>query len=230
MRIFLHLLILLMTANLVQAGEKDLYDFLWLDPDKSVYVLQNKIYPKDNSLYVDMGYINGLSNDFQDTAGAQVKAGYYFKEEWAVELSYSTYSYQNNSTYESIKVINGAEPFIRRVNNNTALYLIWSPFYGKINTFNKIFYFDWSFGAGVGQMNSESNLKSVTNPALPNQFNTETYNPIMLKTNLKFHLNRRIHLGLEFNNANFQAGSPKAPSKNDWRQNNDVIFSLGVSF
>ncbi len=36
------------------AGEKDLYDFQWLDPDKSVYVLQNKIYPKNKTFYVDI--------------------------------------------------------------------------------------------------------------------------------------------------------------------------------
>ena len=77
MKNFLHLLILVMIPNWIQAGENDLYDFLWLDPDKSVYVLQNKIYAKNKSLYLDMGYINGLSNAFQDTTGAQLKLGYY---------------------------------------------------------------------------------------------------------------------------------------------------------
>mgnify|MGYP000697543964 CR=1 FL=1 len=31
----------------VMATEKDLYDFLWLDPDKKVYVLQNKVHKKE---------------------------------------------------------------------------------------------------------------------------------------------------------------------------------------
>jgi outer membrane beta-barrel protein len=230
MKRFLHLLILVMIPNWLQAGENDLYDFLWLDPDKSVYVLQNKIYPKDHTFYVDLGYISGQSNAFQDTTGAQLKAGYYFKEEWAVELGYGTYSHLNNSTYESLKVINGAEPFSRKANRLTTAYLVWSPFYGKINTFNKIFYFDWSFGVGVGQLEAESNLDSVTDPLKPNTYKAESYNPAMFKTNLKFHLNRRVHLGLEFQNANFQAGSPKSPSKKEWRQLNDLIFSIGVSF
>lgn len=230
MKNFLHLLILVMIPNWIQAGENDLYDFLWLDPDKSVYVLQNKIYPKNKSLYLDFGYINGLSNAFQDTTGAQLKVGYYFKEEWAVELSHSSYSHSNNSTYESLKVINGAEPFSRKMKTLTSAFIIWSPFYGKINTFNKIFYFDWSFGLGTGDMQAESNLESVTNPALPSSFKGESYNPLLLKSNIKFHLNRRVHLGVEFHNANFQAGSPKSPSKKEWRQMNDLVFSLGVSF
>lgn len=230
MKRFIHLLILVMIPNWLQAGENDLYDFLWLDPDKSVYVLQNKIYPKDKTLYFDIGYVNGLSNAFLDTTGSQFKAGYFFKEEWAVELGYTTYAHTNNSTYDSIKAVNGADPFSRKSRRLTAAYLIWSPFYGKINTFNKIFYFDWSFGLGSGILDASSNLESVTDPSLPSSFDSETYNPLLLKTTLKFHLNRRTHIGIEFQNANIQAGSPKAPSKKEWRQLNDLIFSIGVSF
>ena len=230
MRRYLNLLILIMIPNWVQAGESDLYDFLWLDPDKEVFVLQNKIYPKDKTFYTDLGYINGQSNEFQDTKGAQLKFGYFFKEEWAVEISYMGYSHMNNSTYESLKAINGAEPFSRKANTLTSAYLIWSPFYGKINTFNKIFYFDWSFGVGTGTLNAESNLDSVRNPGQPNTFKSETYNPAILKTNIKFHLNRNIHLGVEFHNMNYQAGTPKSPSKKEWKQMNDLIFSIGVSF
>ena len=32
--------------TVLPASEKDLYNFLWLDPDKKVYVLQNKIHKK----------------------------------------------------------------------------------------------------------------------------------------------------------------------------------------
>lgn len=230
MRRYLYLLILIVIPNWVQAGESDLYDFLWLDPDKEVFVLQNKIYPKNKSLYVDIGYVNGLSNEFQDTTGAQLKFGYYFKEEWAIELSYMGYAHTNNSTYESLKVINGAEPFSRKANKLTSAYLMWSPFYGKINTFNKIYYFDWSFGVGTGTLDAQSNLESVTNPSLANTFKSEQFNPAILKTNIKFHINRNLHLGVEFQNMNFQAGSPKAPASKEWKQMNDLIFSIGVSF
>ncbi len=225
-----HLLILLMTPLFGQAGEKDLYDFLWLDPDKKVYVLQNKIYPKDKSFYLDLGYISNISSNFEDVNGASFRAGYYFHEEWAVEFQHNKYSSKTNSTYESVKIVNDAEPFIRRPLDITSLFIVWSPFYGKINTFNKIYYFDWSFGLGYGQMNAESNLDSVRNPGSPNTFDTETYNPIQLKTNLKFHINRNFHIGAEVLNTNFQAGSPKFPDRKEWKQHNDFVLTLGVSF
>lgn len=219
-----------MFCNAVQAGENDLYDFLWLDPDKSVYVLQNKIYPKDKTYYLDLSYGVGLSGDFQDTSGAGIKGGWYFDEEWAVELGYITYSHTENSAYDAIKAVNGAEPFARRFKNAASAYLIWSPFYGKINTFNKIYYFDWSFGAGLGSVNAESNLDSVRDPSLPNTFESESYITGNLKTNVKFHLNRNLHLGVEFSNVNYQANTPSKPSSKRWKQNNDVLFSIGVSF
>lgn len=216
---------------MVSAGEGDLYDFLWLDPDKSVYVLQNKIYPKNKSFYADIGYVSNLTSNFQDTAGAQFKAGYYFTEEWAVEFDYMQYQNSDNTAFDSVGVINGAEPFVRRPLSNASVFIIWSPFYGKINTFNEIYYFDWSFGAGTGQYNMESSLQSnIDSPNDPNSYERETFTPIQLKTNLKFHINQHIHLGLEFLNTNYQASTPKNPGTDKWQQNNDLVFSIGVSF
>lgn len=48
------MLILLQMSN-AYSGEENLYDFLWLDPDKSVYVLQNKTHEKKGSFYFDLG-------------------------------------------------------------------------------------------------------------------------------------------------------------------------------
>lgn len=215
---------------LAHGEEKDLYDFLWLDPDKKVYVLQNKIYPKTNSFYADLGYIQTQTGEFQETTGGQIRAGYFWNEEFAVEIAHMQYGSQNNSAYSNIQIVNGQEPFIRRPVRNTSVFVVWSPFYGKINTFNKIFYFDWYFGAGTGEMVMESNMDSVVKADTKSTFETEVFNPIQLKTGFKVHLNRHVHLGVEFLNTNFQAGSAKKPSSNDWKQSNDLIFSLGVSF
>ena len=225
---FILALTFILSGNLL-AGEKDLYDFLWLDPDKSVYVLQNKIYPKENSYYVDLGYMMNFTSTFQETSGAQIKAGYYFKEEWAVELAHMKYSNSDNSALDSVKVVAGLEPFIRRPLSSTSLYLIWSPFYGKINTFNKIYYFDWSFGIGSGVYNMESNLDTAE-LASENKYESESYTPVQLKTTLKFHVNRNFHVGLEFINTNFQSNTPKDPNTKSWDQNNDLVFSIGASF
>lgn len=211
------------------AGEEDLYDFLWLDPDKTVYVLQNKLYPKEKSLYLDLGYISNITSTFQETSGIQLKLGYFISEDWGIELSHMQYSNTTNSAKDSVQIVTGTVPFIRRPISSNAIYIIYSPFYGKINTFNKIFYFDWSFGIGTGSYVMESNL-NTSELKTEDRYDTENYTPLHLKTTFKFHINKRFNVGIEFINTNFEAATPKSPTTKKWDQNNDLIFSVGVSF
>jgi len=76
----------IMMINKAQAGEKSLYDFLWLDPDKKVYVLQNKLYKKEHSFFFDAGYLLNFTSKFQETSGFKINGGFYFHEEWGIEL------------------------------------------------------------------------------------------------------------------------------------------------
>ena len=222
-------LMLIFTKN-THAGEKSLYDFLWLDPDKKVYVLQNKLYKKENSFYFDLGYISNMTSKFQDTQGFSLKGGYYFHEEWGIEMFYHQYSNANNDDFRNVQLINQAVPFVRRLNSTYGAAVIWSPFYGKINTFNKIYYFDWSFGAGYSQVNADSNIKSVRINNAPNKYTKEIYNGALLKTKVKFHLTENVHLGLEYMNTYYMAPGPKNPKSDKLRTNTDVILSVGFSF
>lgn len=223
------LFFLCLFSQTLKAGERDLYDFLWLDPDKSVFVLQNKLYPKDGSLYFELGYLSNITSTFQDTSGAKFSFGYHFAEEWAIEVSHINYSNTNNTALDSVAAVSGVMPFIRKPLSSTSLFLIWSPFYGKINTFNRIYYFDWSFGVGTGAYKMESNLETAE---LENEdrYDDESYTPLQLKTSLKFHINKNLHIGLEFINTNYQANTPKNPNTKSWDQNNDIIMSIGASF
>ncbi len=222
-------LLLIMTKQ-TKAGEESLYDFLWLDPDKKVYVLQNKLYKKENSFYFDLGYVSNMTSKFQDTRGFSARAGYYFHEEMGVELAYNQYYNSNNDDFANVKLINGAVPFVRRPTSTIAALAIWSPFYGKINTFNQIYYFDWSFGAGYAQVNTESNIKSVRINNAPNRYESKTFSGAALKTKLKFHLTEHVHLGVEYMNTYYMAPGPKNPKSDRLRTNTDLIFSVGFSF
>jgi outer membrane beta-barrel protein len=224
-------LTLLMISIKVKAGEESLYDFLWLDPDKKVYVLQNKLYKKENSFYLDLGYIANFTSKFQNTNGFSARAGYYFHEEWGLELFYNGYSNSNNDDYNNLKNLNdGVIPFVRRPMSTYGAAVIWSPFYGKINTFNQIFYFDWSFGVGVAQVNTDSNIKTVVITDAPNKYSSETYSGAVLKTKLKFHLSETVHLGVEYMNTYYRAPGPREPKSDVLRTNSDIIFSVGLSF
>ncbi len=217
-------------SNETQAGEKSLYDFLWLDPDKKVYVLQNKIHKKEHSFYADLGYITNFTSKFQDTTGFAGRVGFYLHEDWGIELFYNLYSNANNDEYKNIRQLN-VEPFIRRIQSSYGALAIWSPFYGKINTFNQIFYFDWSFGAGLGKVNAESNLETVALGAnIPPVFLKEDYTAGIIKTKLKFHIQENIHLGLEYMNTYYMAPGPRNPNSDKLRTNTDIIMSVGFSY
>ena len=150
--------------------------------------------------------LSAWSTDKGPTNAAQLKAGYYFHEEWAVEYNFLQYSNTNNAAFDNIQFVNSAAPFIRRPLSSHSLFLIYSPFYGKINTFNKIYYFDVSFGIGTGTFTAESNLETAT-IINQNEFVKETLTPILLKVNTKFHINKSLHLGVEFLSTNFEARS-----------------------
>lgn len=226
---FLAVVTVLMMTSKVHAGEKSLYDFLWLDPDKKVYVLQNKLFKKEHTLYLDVGYLSNFTSKFQDTYGVSARAGFYLHEEWAIEAFYNSYTNQNNDDFRNVRLINQQEPFIRKLNSSYGGNLIWSPFYGKINTFNQIFYFDWSFGAGLAQIEAKSNLKSVKLGNVRTFFTNERYTGAVLKTNLKFHITENWHVSTEYMNTYFQAAGPRSPTKK-LRTNTDVILSVGFSY
>jgi outer membrane beta-barrel protein len=222
--------LMLIFTGKTHAGEESLYDFLWLDPDKKVYVLQNKLYKKEHSFYADVGYMFNQTSKFQDTSGFALKGGYYFHEEWGIELFYHSYSNKNNDDFRNIKAVNSTQPFIRRLDSTYGAVLIYSPFYGKINTFNKIFYFDWSFGAGYAKINANSNVKTVAPSNVVAAYSDETYNGAVLKTKVKFHITENVHAGIEYMNTYYMAPGPRNPKSDKLRTNTDLILSIGFSY
>lgn len=222
-----------LSAQALRADEKDLYDFLWLDPDKKVYVLQNKVHKKEHTVYANVGVGTGLSSDFQDTSMFHANAGFFFTEEWGIEALYTSYSNKDTESMENLKRLNGSIPFIRKTNSNYGLIAKWSPFYGKVNTFNKIFYFDWNLGLGVGKLETESNAKTVAIPSQANVYASESYTSVIAKTGISVHATKNIHLGVDLIMNNYKAPGPTVngvTSSEKLRQNYDAVITLGVSF
>ena len=123
-------------THVLWASEQSLYNFLWLDPDKKVYVLQNKVYKKRATFYGSLGYLAGLKTTYQNTSGLQVALGAYFTEDWGIE--FVLHSYKNEATEARKRLDNisdNAEAFLRNFEKKMGAMAIWSPFYGKINTF-----------------------------------------------------------------------------------------------
>jgi outer membrane beta-barrel protein len=224
------IVLLLSLATSLYASEESVYNFLWLDPDKSVFVLQNKTYEKERTFFVDLYYLSHLGSEFQDTSGFDLRGGYYFKEEWGIELFQTFYSNDNNANYKNVLSVSSVEPFIRRPNSLTGVMGIWSPFYGKVNTFNKIFYFDWGFGLGYAMLKAESNIDAIGDVTRIGEFKDETYNGIIYKTHFKVHINRNLHLGIELRNMNYFAPGPRNKSDDKLRRNTDFLMGIGAKF
>jgi len=214
-------------------AEDDLYDFLWLDPDKQVYVLQNKVYETKGTSFVNIGLIKGLNTNFQSTTGYHFSFGHYLGEELAFEGVYQAYSNNDDSAYTSIRQVNGATPYVRRIKKKIGINAVWSPFYGKINTFNKIIYFDWSFGLGVGQLTTESNGETASNPNI-DTYDSEKHIAVLTKSIFKVHLNKRFHMSLEYSMDHYKAKGPRFnqtnPGIESWGTNNETVLSFGFNF
>jgi len=224
------MLTVLMTSLSVGAAEKDLYDFLWLDPDKSVYVLQNKVFEKEHSFYLNAGFLRSSSADFQKTTGFGARAGFYLREDWAIEGFYHQLDNSNDEAFDNIRQGNSVLPFVRRVNNYYGAMAVWAPFYGKINTFNKIIYFDLVFGLGASKINAESNTDSFRNSSAQNVYEEESFTALTWKSELRVYINKKWHVGLGLYNNHYKAKGGLEKSKESFRRHTDGSLSVGFSF
>jgi hypothetical protein len=157
----LFLLLSLTLSTQAFASEKDIYEFSWLDPDKEVYVLQNKKYKKAGHFHVNAGGGITTSGAFVSSTAIQGRVGYFISEDWGLEGIYSKNSGKENDTAQGVRNVNGGgtgtTPFRRIVDSYMGAMIIWAPFYSKINTFNKIVYMDWIFGLGYAQLKEHNN-------------------------------------------------------------------------
>lgn len=203
------ILVSLIMSTLVYANEKSLYNFSWLDNDKEIYVLQNRKFRKDGNFYVGgtLGY--NLSQEFLDAYGGTVRAGYFFTEDWGLEFLYGKNTSEENDTAKGVKE-QGTVPFYRDIDSFVGAMVMWSPFYSKINTFNKVFYFDWMFGLGVGSITTKDNRnKFDTTAANQDSLTSESVIGALWNTGFRFYINESWSLRLDLTGQTYSADKTK---------------------
>jgi len=239
LRLISFLVVLVFTSlfsEFIHASESDVYDFAWLDPDKEVYVLQNRKFRKKNSLGINVGAGITTSGAFVDGQAYQGRLNYFFTEDWGFELLYSKNEGKENSTALSVRNPGGAgsRPFRRIIEDYKGAMVLWSPFYAKINTFNKILYFDWILGLGAAEINETNNrqeFESSVNGNFP--ANKEKHTGLIWETALQFYINQSWNLRLDFIGTHYQARtalSTAAVSSKSTYSNYDLTLSLGFRF
>ncbi len=217
------------------AAERDVYSFSWLDPDKEIYVLQNRKYRKVDRLYIQAGYGFTTSGAFVDSSTMQAKAGYFFQEEWGIQFNYAKNSGKENDAAKSVRNPtgpSGSKPFRRIVDDYQVAMVVWSPFYGKLNTFNTIVYYDWILGLGYGKLNETNNREEFEGLFSPNDI-SESHSVIAWEVALQFYLNRNYYVRLDLDAQHYKAQAEIAKGTNTeeaWYSNYDISFAFGYTF
>lgn len=229
------LVLSLFMCNMVLAAEDSLYNFSWLDKDKEVYVLQNRKFRKDGRLYVGGTGAKTLSGAFIDSYGGTIRGGYFFREDWGLELVYGKSSGSENDTAKGVKE-QGTVPFYRKIDTYVGGMLMWSPFYSKINTFNRIFYFDWMFGLGAASIRTLDNRNKFDTTAPNfNELTAETTMGLLWNTGFRFYLNESWSLRLDITGLNYKAAKTKKATGAASTSKSDILFGsydlgLGLNY
>jgi outer membrane beta-barrel protein len=223
---------LVFTTNLF-ASEKDIYEFSWLDPDKEVFVLQNRKYRKASRLHLNLGGGITTSGAFVDSTAIQGRAGYFVTEDYGLEVIYSKNSGKENDTAKGVRNNNaggtGTTPFRRIVQSYTGAMFLWSPFYSKINTFNSIVYMDWIFGVGYASLTEKNNKAVFTDASQEGVETEESHSGIMWEAGLKFYLNENFSIRTDLTAIHYSADNI-ASEGSSYKSNFDATVSLGYSF
>lgn len=235
---FLSLLLFFVLAVFIQtpsiASTDRTYNFSWLDPDKEVYVLQNRKYRKAGRLHATLGGGITTSGAFVDATTLQGRVGFFFREEWGAEFIYASNSGEENTAAQLVRRQDsgaGSVPFRRIVDNYIGGMILWSPFYTKVNTFNKIIYLDWILGLGYAKLEETNNQIEVLRGGTANDPTVESHSGLMWNLGIKFFINERFSLRTDLTTIHYQAPIPSDETQDeDWNTNYDLAVSLGISF
>ncbi len=216
----------------VEPGQ-DEYDFSWLDPEKKIYVVQNRKYTKKNRVELALSGGVGMGEPFRSSYTVIPRAFFYFNESWGISGFMGFNSNSENDDFLNFKTNNSTLPVIRDIQSFVGGSVVWVPFYGKINMFNQIFYLDWHLEAGAGQVSSEIDLNR-TRDAAP-RIEESTHTSFHWGTGQKFFITRNFAIRLDYLSIYYKAplgadGSLTSQAGSVEDSNNNHFVSLGASY
>jgi len=210
----------------------DDYNFSWLDPDKKIYVLQNRKFRKAGAAQIFVLGGMGLGETYRKAFQYQPRLGYWFNEDFGLEAFYTGRSNTANSAYGSLAraLGSGTSPYIREIDNQVGVLFNWAPWYAKINVFNTILYFDWYFSVGAGSMGTEVGPRTkADSPAL---WTTENLFAVYLGSGHIFHVSERFMVRLDFlvhfYSAAIDGGNSATGASNDKAIFSNTSLNLGI--
>ncbi|MEK7690384.1 MAG: outer membrane beta-barrel domain-containing protein [Bdellovibrionota bacterium] len=210
-------------SQLAQAGDE--YNFNWLDPEKKVYVLQNRRYLKSPRVLFSLMGGPALSNPYRDTWKVDPRIAFYINEQFGIEAFYSFFANSENSNYKALTyAAKNTLPVIREIRSSVGGLLHWVPWYAKINFFNQILYFDWYLAAGAGMLGTAIDTRTSADQL--ESFVTQNRFAGFWGTGHQYHLSKYFTVRLDFMGAVFRA--PLYGKTGDFTWYSDYTFGAGV--
>lgn len=229
MKGFLSFIITSLISVSIFAAESSIYDFSWLDQDKEVYVLQNRKFRKKSNFYVGGTLGRSVSGAFIDSNEVNAVAGFFFSEDWGLELSYTKAEGSENKTSDAV-FAQGSVPYYRKIDTATSAMLLWSPFYSKINTFNKIFYYDWMFGVGMTSASTLDNRNEFDSGPDSKELTKESVSGVTWMTAVRFYITPRWSTRMDFRATHLNVESQITEDESEKKWNNYYNFNIGFNF
>lgn len=207
---------------------KDDYDFSWLDPDKKIYVVQNRKYEKRHKAEFGLNGGIGFGEPYRNSLVFMPRLSYYFNESWGLSAIANFASIGENNNFRSLKSVSSVIPTVRDTTSWEGLSLLWIPFYAKINVFNKILYVDWQFELGGSMATSEIDLNTSASGSA--NVSTDSYVGFYWGTGQKFFLSREWAIRWDLIGMYYSAPTARAGAllgSNETKDN--YYFTLGAS-
>lgn len=202
----------------------DDYDFQWLDPDKKIYVLQNRKYTKANKILLSINGGFAKNSPYQSSYSIDPRIGFNFSEQLGIEVFYTTFMNSVSTDYEALVSTNsGVLPNVFKLKNQVGGLLQWAPWYAKINVFNSILYFDWYISGGVGQISGD-----VYSGGLSGTPTTKSFTAYYLGTGQLFHLSKMVDFRIDFTNSWMTAPLKYTSGANTVFTNSTLQLGIGL--
>jgi outer membrane beta-barrel protein len=215
-------------AKPAESPDSDTYNFNWLDPEKKIYVLQNRRFLKAQHVELSLMAGPGSGNAYRSVFNIDPRLTYYFSEDWGLEAFYTNSFNTPNSNASSLQQVSpNTPPFIREIHHEVGAMFQWIPWYAKINVFNSILYFDWYFALGGGEISSQTNFVPnsgtlSTNPTTTN----ESLFAINWGTGQLYHLDQHWDVRLDMTSAIYHGQNDQAGDKS-WFSNYNFEIGFG---
>ncbi len=208
-------------------SDKEEYNFNWLDPDKKIFVLQNRKYLKKGHPFLSVLGGVGFSNPYRSTVNLEPRLSYFMSEYWGVDFFYTQIFNSSNSTFQALSVAApNTLPFIREIRAQFGGEIYYVPWYAKINVFNSIIYFDWYFGLGAGSVQSFVNTTQTSGAAA--NYVQDNLLGIFLSTGHLYHVSESFIVRMDMTTALYSAHINGLTGDSTWYSN--INFGLGIGW